>query len=161
MEQALVDWDAKDDVDKTWKNAKAYFTKEYRNRNKHAAIKAKQAGYGSSANQARETPSKYPFNTAPADYAAAKQALAAKITQQVRRSDSSDLKKVMDQQQSMLESNQKLMMQLMQQMIAGNRNGRPRGNTSNPGIAGGASKPRYKDWQMEKKGDSIQMNGKT
>jgi hypothetical protein len=61
----------------------------------------------------------------------------------------------------MLESNQKLMMQLMQQMMANNSNGRPKDNTSNTGIVGDASKVRYEDWQLEKKGDSIQMNGKT
>jgi len=67
----------------------------------------------------------------------------------------------MEQQQSMLESNQKLMMQLMQQMMANNSNRRPNDNTSNPGIVGDASKVRYEDWQVEKKGNSIQMNGKT
>ncbi len=55
MEQALVDWDVKIKANKTWKKAKAYFTKEYANQNKHAAIKAKQDGFGnSSANQIRE-----------------------------------------------------------------------------------------------------------
>ena len=53
MEHALKEWDKKATADKTWKEAKNYFTKEYANRRKHAEIEAKQAGY-SSANQAKE-----------------------------------------------------------------------------------------------------------
>ena len=93
----------------------------------------KQALYGSSANQARKIPSEYPYNKVPADYVAADQAISAKITQQVQGSDSNDLEKVMEQQQVMLERNQKLMMQLMQAMANGNNSGKPRGNSSNPG----------------------------
>ena len=61
MDQALVDWEAKDTVDKAREKAKACFTKEYGISYKHAAIEAKQARYGSSASQVCETPSTYPF----------------------------------------------------------------------------------------------------
>ncbi len=74
MKQALVDWDAKDDMDKTRMKTKAYSTKKDRNRNKDAIIKAKQA---------RETPSNYIFNKSPERFTAVKHALAAKIAQQV------------------------------------------------------------------------------
>ena len=110
MERALVDWDAKADNDKTWANAKNYFSKEYGSRNKHAAIDAKQAGYGASANQALED-----------EIEEAEQALAAQIVQQIQGSKSNDqsdnLQKMMEQQSKMLESNQKLMMQLMTAMM--------------------------------------------
>ncbi len=55
IKQALVDWDAKIEADQTWKKAKACFTKEYANQNKHATIEAMQAGFDNlSANQVRE-----------------------------------------------------------------------------------------------------------
>ena len=53
MEHALKKWDDKDAADKTWKNAKNYFSKEYAKRRKHATTEAKQAGFGH-ANQAKE-----------------------------------------------------------------------------------------------------------
>ena len=61
----------KDTVGKTLKKAKAYFTKEYGNHNKHAVIQAKQDGYGSLANQPSKTPSEYPFDKAKVEYTAA------------------------------------------------------------------------------------------
>jgi len=47
LEQALVNWDAKDEADQTWEKMKENFTKEFLDRRKHQAIKAKQAGFGS------------------------------------------------------------------------------------------------------------------
>jgi hypothetical protein len=157
MEQALVDWDAKDSADKNWKNAKAYFTKEYANRNKHAAIEAKQAGYGSSANQLTEEQEE-----------AEEQALAAEILAQIRANDSNAVEKMLEQQQKMLESNQKLMTQLMQTIMSNGgaggtggagRAGGARGTGGAKG-AGGDFKP-PPEWQTTKKGDTTQMYDKT
>ena len=47
MEWALKEWNKKPKADRTWKNAKTHFSKEYANCRKHAKIEAKQAGYGS------------------------------------------------------------------------------------------------------------------
>ena len=53
LEQALVNWDAKDEADQTWEKAKEHFTKELSDRTKHQAVEAKQAGFGST-NTVRE-----------------------------------------------------------------------------------------------------------
>ena len=54
MEHALREWDNKKKEDRTWKNAKRYFSQECANDQKHKSIEAKQAGFGS-ANQAKKT----------------------------------------------------------------------------------------------------------
>ena len=53
MEHALRKWDKKAQADKTWKKCKSYFSKEYADRCKHAAIETKQTPFGH-ANQALE-----------------------------------------------------------------------------------------------------------
>ena len=53
MEWALKEWNKKPESDRTWKNAKTYFSKEYANGHKHAKIEARQVGY-SSVSQAKE-----------------------------------------------------------------------------------------------------------
>ena len=52
MEWVLKEWDKKADTDKTWKNFKYYFSKEYANHRKHKLVEAKQAGF---ANQTKES----------------------------------------------------------------------------------------------------------
>ena len=49
LEQALVNWIALDEADHTWDKCKEHFTKEYADRRKHAALDAKQAGFGTAA----------------------------------------------------------------------------------------------------------------
>ncbi len=108
MEQALVDWDAKSEADQTWKKVKAYFTKEYANQNKYATIESKQASFVNlSANHIREEEQQIEY-----------QALAAKTLAQIQVSQTSSIQKMMEQQHAMLESNQKLMIQMMQTMLA-------------------------------------------
>ena len=53
LEQALVNWDAKDEAGQTWKKAKEHFTKEFSDRRKYQAVEDKHAGFGS-ANAVRE-----------------------------------------------------------------------------------------------------------
>ena len=176
MEQALVNWDAKDEGQKTWKNAKAYFTKEYANRNKHAAIEASEAGYGnSSANQIMD-----------AQREADDAEIAAEVLAQLRANDSNTMQKMFEQQQAMLENNQKTMMQLMQALVASNNNtnqvpnrtnwnqnggannqngGNNNNQTGNRGNrdgdgGGGASRTKYPEWQTTKKGDKMERNGR-
>ena len=158
MEQALVDWDARDEADKTWKKAKTYFTKKYAERNKHPAIDARSAGFSSSAaNQIQE-----------AREEAAENAIAAEVLAQLRASESNSMQKLLEQQQAMLESNQKLMLQLMNTVLTsskdrgGNTQRDPGQNNSNGrGGAGGSSKFETPEWQITKKGDKIQQDGKT
>ena len=64
----------------------------------------------------------------------------------------------------MLEANQRLMNQLMQGVLKTNLNlNQPPGNGGNlqPSGGGGGGNGRSNPWQKEKKGDSIQMYGKT
>ena len=155
MEQALVDWDARSEAEKTWKKAKTYFTKKYADRNKHAAIDARNAGFSTSAaNQIQE-----------AREEAEENAIAAEILAQLRASESNSMQKLLEQQQAMLESNQKLMLQLMNTVITGSKdkgNTNPRGpGNSNGGGGGGNSKFEPPEWQMTKKGEKIQHDGKT
>ena len=84
MEQALVDWDAKAEGDKNWKNAKSYFTKKYADRNKHAAINAKTAGFGSSANQITKQEKELE-----------EAALASEILAQLKASESNSIQKLL------------------------------------------------------------------
>ena len=53
LEQALVNWDAKDEANQTWGKATKHFTKEFFDQRKHQAFEAKQVGFGS-ANAVRE-----------------------------------------------------------------------------------------------------------
>ena len=150
MEQALVDWEALAEDKKTWKEAKSYFTKKYAEKDKHASIDAKTAGYGShSANQLKEEEDS---------------AIAAEILAQLRAGESNSMQKMLEQQQQMLESNQKLMMELMKTILtnrgatSGNANGG--GGTSNQ-RPGTKEKWTPDEWQITNKGESIEHEGKT
>ena len=100
MEWALKEWNKKPEADRTWKNAKTYFSKEYANRRKHAKIEAKQAGYGS-ANQAKEQ------REAETEQEIA--ALTNKIAQQLKSEQNEEMARFIEQQKQMHEANQKLM----------------------------------------------------
>lgn len=149
MEHALRKWDEKSEADKTWKNCKSYFSKEYANRRKHSSIEAKQTPFGR-ANQAKEEQQEEN------DLEIA--AVTHEIVQQLRAQDSNQLKEIVKQQKDMLEANQKLMTQLMQ-AVMNSKGTQPSQNTQPSG--GGGRKARWEEWQTEKKGDSIQHNGKT
>ena len=148
MEYALQEWDKKAKTDQTWANAKTYFSKEYANRRKHKSIEAKQAGFGS-ANQIGEEE--------------ILQEVTKELLQQVKSSESNELREIIDQQKKMLEANQKLMNQLMQScMQVGNNNGGNR-NTNNGGGNGGGGgerKSMYADWQITKTTDKIMKDDK-
>lgn len=145
MEWALKKWEEKAEADKTWKECKAYFSKEYANRRKHAQIDAKQAGF---ANQARaQDEGEIELGD-----------LTREIVQQLRSNESQELKEVISQQKQMLEANQKLMTQLMQSVMKSQ--GQQGTTTINSG-GGGNNKPKYEEWQTQKQGDSIQQKGKT
>ena len=111
MEWALKEWNKKPEADRTWKNAKTYFSKEYANRRKHAKIEAKQAGYGS-ANQAKEQ------REAEAEQEIA--ALTSEIAQQLKSQQNQEMARFMEQQKQMHEANQKLMQTLMQNILQTN-----------------------------------------
>ena len=99
MEWALKEWDKKADAEKTWKSCKEYFSKEYANRRKHELVEAKQAGF---ANQTTE------------EGTVELAEIANEIVQQLRSHEATDLKEIITQQKQMLESNQKMITQLMQ-----------------------------------------------
>ena len=147
MEHALQEWDKKAKADQTWEKAKTYFSKEYANRRKHKTIEAKQAGYGS-ANQIGEEE--------------IIEEVTKELLQQVKSSESNELREIIDQQKKMLEANQKLMQQLMQScMQAGNNNsGNRNTNTEGGNQGGGERKSMYADWQITKTTDKIMKDDK-
>ena len=147
MEYALQEWDKKAKADQTWEKAKTYFSKEYANRRKHKTIEAKQAGYGS-ANQIGEEE--------------IIEEVTKELLQQVKSSESNELREIIDQQKKMLEANQKLMQQLMQScMQAGNNNsGNRNTNTEGGNQGGGERKSMYADWQITKTTDKIMKDDK-
>ena len=154
MEHALRTWDKKDEADKTWKECKSYFSKEYANRRKHSSIEAKQTPFGR-ANQAKEEPQE--------DNELELAAVTHEIVQQLRAQDSNHLKEIVQQQKSMLEANQKMMTQLMQ-AVMNTKNTQPLTQPSNGNAqpsSGSEKRTRWEEWQTEKKGDSVQHNGKT
>ena len=108
MEWALKEWNKKAAADKTWANCKTYFSTEYANRRKHAAIETRQTSFGR-ANQATEQPQ--------ADEELEMAAVTHEIIQQLCSQDAKDLKEVVQQQKQMLETNQKMMTQLMQSVL--------------------------------------------
>ena len=148
MEWALKEWEKKATEDKTWKNCKSYFSKEYADRRKHELVKAKQAGF---ANQANEHDSQEGGECDLAE-------LTNEIVQQLRGRESNELKEIITQQKQMLEANQKLMTQLMQNVLT-LKTGTSQFNNQTGG--GANSKPKYQEWQTKKEGDSIQHDGKT
>ena len=149
MEHALQEWEKKDKADQTWEKAKTYFSKEYSNRRKHKGVEAKQAGFGA-ANQVTE------------------EEIIGEVTkellQQVKSSESSELREIIDQQKKMMEANQKLMHQLMQNCIqAGSNSGGGNsggGNSGDNNSGGGTRKSMYADWQITKSEDKIMKDAK-
>ena len=146
MERALEDWDKKPEAERTWKECKNYFSRKYADRRKHKSIEAKQAGFGS-ANQAQETSDQELIECTDQ----LKEAL-----QQMTSSESSELKKIIERQEKMLEANQQLMQQIVQNMGKSNQSNNQNGNRN-----GGGKKSPYQDWQTKKVGDSIEKEGKT
>ena len=148
MEYALQQWDLKARADRTWENAKTYFSKEYANRRKHKTIEAKQAGFGS-ANQT-------------IDEEDVIEEVTKEIVQQVKSAESNELREIIDQQKKMLEANQKLMQQLMQSCLqTGNNNGgNSNTNTGSGNPGSNERKSMYADWQTTKTTDQITKDGK-
>ena len=107
LEQALKEWDKKADDEKTWANCKTYVTKEYVNHHKHEAVKAKQAGF---SNQCLESQTEEGNSIELSE-------LTDKIAQQLRSQEATSLNEIVHQQKEMLEANQKLMNQLMQNVL--------------------------------------------
>ena len=148
MEYALQEWDKKAKADQTWEKAKTYFSKEYANRRKHKGIEAKQAGFGS-ANQMMGEEEII-------------EEVTKEILQQVKSSESNELREIIDQQKKMLEANQKLMQQLMQSCMQNGKNNGGTGNSNTGGgnSGGGERKPMYADWQITKTTDKIMKDDK-
>ena len=126
VERALRKWEEEDDTDKTWKNCKTYFSKEYANHRKHSSIETKQTPFGR-ANQAKEETQE--------DTELEIAAVTHKIAQQPRAQDSNQLQEIVKQQKDMLEANQKLITQLMQ-AVMNSKDSQATQNTQSPGKNG-------------------------
>ena len=90
MEQALIEWDAKEKKDKTWKHCKDYFSRKYADCRKHKSVDAKQAGFVS-ANQAKESNSQDLVDCADE---------LKEVLPQLTSSDSNELKKIIERKET-------------------------------------------------------------
>ena len=81
------------------------------------------------------------------------------LIQQIKWKENEELKGMIEQQKTMMEANQKLMNTLMQNIMSANL--KQPAPPQNQYQGTGNKKPRWEEWQMEKKGETVQHNGKT